>query len=63
MTPEKIQEITFLAEQEFKARQTYENLGMMNTPTEPDKRLAAAVRYALARAEWNEAKQKLEEAI
>lgn len=56
-------EIERLAADAHDKRIRLESLGMMNTPSEPDARKAAAVEYAIARGEMIESNRALEYAI
>ena len=63
MNEEKRCEIERLAGDDHDKRMRYEGLGMMNTPSEPEARKAAAVEYALAQRETIEANRALEYAL
>lgn len=57
------EEIAALAVDSFEKAERLRMLGMTNTPTDYEDRKKAAVEYALAQAEADEAKRKLDAAI
>lgn len=63
MNEEKRCEIERLAADANDKRMRYEAKRMMNTPSEPEARKAAAVEYALAKREMIEANRALEDAL
>jgi len=63
MNDEKKQIIEDLAKKSHKANERLQMLGMLNMATTAEDREKQSVEYALARAEANEARTELENAI
>lgn len=63
MTDDKKAEITRLAVEAYDTSLMVRNLAMMNMPTDPKEQREAAIAYALAKAENEEAQRLLDAAI
>jgi hypothetical protein len=63
MNEEKRRKIEILAAIAHEKRTRWVNLGMINTPSDPNEREKTSVAYAVSRAEMIEATRLLEEAM